>query len=100
MDTKRWNPHAEIAYTLDALTSEERDFLLDYVTDNFIASETINRNHTAYGLKQRFAREHFHVTQEQFVEAMRIAGYGVELIDGGDAYFAISEKSPHLTKPR
>jgi hypothetical protein len=96
MDSKRWTPHPEVSYTLDALTSEEREFLLDYVTNNFIATKTINHRHTAYGLKQRFTREHFFITQEQFIEAMRTVGYGVELIEGGDAYFAISENSPHL----
>lgn len=100
MDTKHWTPHSEIAYTLEALTSEERDFLIDYVTNNFIKTKTINRNHTAYGLKQRFTMEHFYITQEQFAEAMRAVGYGVEPLDGGNAYFAISEKSPHLMKPR
>lgn len=96
MDTERWTPRREISYTLDALTSEEREFLLDYVTNNFIATNTINRHHTAYGLKQRFTREHFFITQEQFIEAMRTVGYGVEPIEGGDAYFAISKNSPHL----
>lgn len=96
MDTKRWTPHREISYKLEDLTTEEREFLLDYVTNNFIATKTINHKHTAYGLKQKFTREHFYVTQEQFAQAMRQVGYLVELIDDGNAYFGISERSPHF----
>lgn len=98
MDTNRWTPHREISYRLEDLTVEEREFLLDYVTNNFIATKTINHKHTAYSLKQRFTREHFYVTQEQFAEAMRQVGYSIEPLENGDAYFGISERSPYFAR--
>lgn len=98
MDLERWTSHAQVSYSLDALTVEEREFLLDYVANNFVAAKAINRKHTAYGIKQRFCREHFYITQEQFTQAMQTVGYMSEPAGDGDAYFAISERSPHFSR--
>lgn len=63
----------------DELSLEWQQNLLNYITDNFISSNTFNTKHTAYGLKQRYTRlfinkEH-HVTSRCFMEAMLEAGF-------------------------
>lgn len=78
------------------LTTQQWDEIESVLEDEFIAAEAINHRHTAYGLKQKFSREHFYVTQEQFTEAMRRVGFRVELLDDGNACFNIGERSPYF----
>ena len=79
------------------LTTEQQNILIAFVSNNFIATKSINQKHTAYGLKQRFDRKHFYITQEQFVQAMQDAGFSATTIgSNGNAVFNISERSPYF----
>lgn len=81
---------------MDKLTAEQKEFLEQFIVDNFLPIRSINLKHSAYGLKQKFSRVYFYVTTEQFTEAMRNAGFTVQLIDGGNARFNISQESPYF----
>lgn len=78
------------------LTAQQWGELEAVLSDGFIEVQSINRRHTAYGLKQKFSREHFYVTQEQFTEAMRRVGFKAERLDDGNACFNIGERSPYF----
>ena len=75
------------------LTPEQKQELYLYIQHVFIGTDHINTKYTAYGLKQRFSRKYFYITQEQFIEAMIDAGFKAKLIDNGDAHFNISDYS-------
>lgn len=87
---------SEASKKLSDLTQEQRDFILDYLQANFIPTQSINEHQSAYGLKQKFTREHFYVTQEQFIQAMEQAGFRVKPLDDGNARFNISKRSPYF----
>lgn len=61
------------------LSDEMKSNLLHYIDRKFSMRKTINKKHTAYGLKQPFTREfgtaEEHVTSQCFKEAMEYAGY-------------------------
>ncbi len=81
---------------LAELTAQQWVELETALENGFVAVESINRRHSSYGLKQKFSREHFYVTQEQFAEAMQRIGFRVEYTKSGNAYFNISERSPYF----
>lgn len=79
-----------------ALTKEQQTFIIDWLKENFTPINSINLQHTAYGLKQKFSRLNFYVSNRQFVTAMELAGFRVEDETGKDAgycRFNISQKS-------
>lgn len=79
-----------------ALTKEQQTFMIDWLKENFTPISTINTQHTTYGLKQKFSRLNFYVSNKQFVTAMGLAGFRVEEEAGKDeGYFRfnISQKS-------
>lgn len=87
------------ANSLSDLCQKDRNRLLDYIDENFRMIKTINKKHTAYGLKARFNRltgpdkEH-HITSRCFMEAMIAAGYkavAVPDISEPDWYFNIGK---------
>lgn len=81
---------------LAELTTQQWAELESTLANSFVAVENINRRHSAYGLKQKFSREHFYVTQEQFTEAMQRIGFRVEHFGNGNAHFNIGERSPYF----
>lgn len=88
----------EMENTFYSLTREQQSFIIGFCEANFRPIQKINPHHSAYGLKQSFARKHFYVTQEQFTEAMRLAGFSVEPFGHGNARFNIGESSPYLKR--
>ena len=89
----------KISTDFNDLTPEQQDFILNYIRDNFEPIKNINYSRTAYGLKALFTRDYFFVTQEQFAEAMRRAGYKVVPFGtNGNSCFNISNRSLHLKK--
>ena len=78
------------------LTAQQWDELKSVLEVEFIAVGAINHRHTAYGLKQKFSREHFYVTQEQFTEAMRQVGFRAESTRDGNVCFNIGERSRYF----
>ena len=85
-----------VSVNFSDLTQEQQDFIVDFLEINFTMRETINPKYSAYGLKQTFSRKYFFVTQEQFTEAMRRAGFTAQSIGHGNAVFNISSRSPFL----
>lgn len=81
---------------LAELTAQQWAELEMALANCFVAVENINRRHSAYGLKQKFSREHFYVTQEQFTRAMQSIGFHVEPFGNGNAHFNIGERSPYF----
>lgn len=81
---------------MNDLTNEQKAFLEQFLVDNFIPIRTINLHHTAYGLKQKFSRLHFYITTEQFISAMRSAGFKAQMMRDGNARFNISQDSPYF----
>lgn len=77
-----------------ALPEDQQRFLVRWLSDNFIKTASVNRRHTAYGIKQPLSRLFFYVTEKQLEDAMRRAGFSVELNKLGKPQFNISEKSP------
>ena len=86
----------EEANTFYDLTREQQSFIISFCEANFRPVQKINPRHSAYGLKQSFTRKYFYVTQGQFTEAMRLAGFAVEPTGHGNARFNIGESSPYL----
>lgn len=87
------------ANSLSDLCQKDRNQLLDYIDENFRMIKTINKKHTAYGLKARFNRltgpdKKHHITSRCFMEAMVASGYSataVPNISEPDWYFNIGE---------
>ena len=80
--------------TFSDLSIVEQEFLLNWISENFLPTQDINFKHSDYGLKQKFSRLHFYVTAKQFSEAMVIAGFTFKEIHNGHKSFNISQKSP------
>ena len=85
-----------VSARFEDLTAEQQNEIVDFLIDNFIPTKAINQRHSAYGLKQKFSRDHFYVTQEQFTRAMELAGFKVLLLKNGNARFNISERAPYF----
>ncbi len=87
------------ANVLSDLCQKDRNQLLDYIEENFKIIKTINKKHTAYGLKARFnrltgANKKHHITSHCFMEAMVASGYKaipVPDVNEPDWYFNIGE---------
>jgi len=75
------------------LTLEQKTFLVSWIKENFTPIININYDFTDYGLKQKFSRLNFYVTQEQFTDAMGSAGFKVENKTSEHYSFNISKKS-------
>ena len=77
------------------LTKEQQTFMINWLKENFTPITTINLQHTAYGLKQKFSRLHFYVTDRQFIEAMLLAGFQIQEDPKNESHcrFNISQKS-------
>ena len=88
----------DVSTRLEDLTEEQQTMIVEFMQENFIPIEAINPQHSAYGLKQRFSREHFYVTQEQFTQAMAKAGFRVHLAEDGSTYFNIGQRSPDFKR--
>lgn len=86
----------DVSVRFEDLTAEQQNEVVDFLIDSFIPTKTINQRHSAYGLKQKFSRERFYVTQEQFTRAMELAGFEALLLENGNAKFNISERSPYF----
>lgn len=86
------------ADTPGGLSRTQIAFLEGYLIDNFYPIKSINRSHSAYGLKQKFSREHFYVTQEQFTAAMKSIGFAAATDERGNVFFNISEESPYFVR--
>ena len=82
-----------ISDQLNDLPLEQQSFIVAWVSENFTPTAAINYRHTAYGLKQPFTRLFLYVTEAQFTEAMRRAGFLVEKNPRGKDCFNISERS-------
>ena len=79
-----------------ALTKEQQTFMIDWLKEHFIPIGDINTRHTTYGLKQKFYRLNFYVSNKQFVTAMELAGFkAVEEAGKDEGYFRfnISQRS-------
>lgn len=75
----------------------QQRFLIEFINENFVPIKNINFQHTDYGLKQKFSRLHFFVTQQQFYEAMLIAGFKSKEKVKGYMSFNISQKSRYFS---
>lgn len=84
---------SEVSKVFDELSREQQEFIVSWATENFREVKAINRKHSAYGLKQKFSRLHFYVTQEQFTDAMAKAGFKAETLKNGNAHFNIGQSS-------
>ena len=77
------------------LTSEQYEFLRDWVERNFIPSKNINRRVCAYtfhGIFERLYDKGFYVTEFDVAKALIECGY--EMIEqDGQMYFNVSEQS-------
>lgn len=86
----------EASTRFEDLTPEQQTSIVEFMQESFIPTQGINQKHSAYGLKQKFSREHFYVTQEQFTQAMSRAGFRVSPLENGNACFNISERSSYF----
>lgn len=86
----------DVSTDFNDLTPDQQDMLVAFLKENFRQTQGINGKHTAYGLKQKFTKEHFYLTQEQFTQAMEKAGFKVKPLKYGNASFNISERSPYF----
>lgn len=88
----------DVSTRLEDLTEAERNFIIGFMQRYLRPTSSVNKKHSAYGLKQRFTSRFFYVTQEQFAQAMDEAGFTVYPDGGnGNACFNISSRSPYLT---
>ncbi len=85
---------AEPSAKFDDLTSDQQRFIVEWLSNNFIPTKSINKHSSAYGIKQPFSRLFFFVTQEQMTEAMIRAGFKAVEAPSGVFRFNISERSP------
>ena len=76
------------AYSLDELSLELQEKLMDYISHNLTRTSSFNDLHTAYGLKQPFLRLHsnptYHITNQCFMDAMVKSGYKAKLVNKED----------------
>ena len=77
-----------------SLSDEKQALMIEFLKQNFIPTKSFNPQHTDYGLKQKFSRLQFYVTQNQFAEAMIKAGFSAKEKRDGYLMFNISQKSP------
>ena len=77
-------------------TSEDIDYLLNWIRENIRPRKTPNKMHTSYGLKHIFEESErgFYVTNNQFKDAMLTAGFAPVDPNRKNWWYCISEKSP------
>lgn len=87
---------SDVSTDFNDLTDEQKEMIIPFLQANFTPTQGINTKHTAYGLKQKFTKDHFYLTQEQFTQAMERAGFTARPLKGGNAQFNISQRSPYF----
>lgn len=91
------------ADSFDDLCEEDKLKLLNYITENFKMIKSINRKHSAYGLKARFNRltgpnKKHHITSQCFMEAMIKSGYrAVPVPNAGEPNWFFNIGAIHFT---
>lgn len=66
------------------LCQDDKNSLLDYISDNLKMTKTMNYKQSAYGLKSRYnritgANKSHHITSQCFMEAMIASGYKADV---------------------
>jgi hypothetical protein len=82
-----------------ALPISDRETVIKWLKENFVAVEKINFEHTAYGLKQKVTRlTEIYLTEKQFYQAMLEAGFSSEEKIPGHYSFNIGKSSPFFSR--
>ena len=86
----------KVSDRFEDLTLEQQAFMIEFLQQNFIPISTTNLKRNAYGLKQAFSRKYFYVSENQFAQAMKAAGFRVIKSKATGFQFNISEASPYF----
>ena len=95
-----WKTEGEDARLFDELESEEQSTVLQWIADNLLKTQkTPNLHHSSYGLKHLLERDtSIYMTNNQFKDAMLIAGFGPVKVNEINWHYCISRKSPAFKK--
>lgn len=81
----------------DKLTIQEQEEVLGWIEDNIIPRKTVNSKYSSYILKYLLEKDTgIHLSNNQFKDAMLIAGYDPINPNKVNWHYCISQKSPAI----